>query len=250
MQNCMALFLVALALVLPACDKHRLDKQQIEAAWNDYRSAGDKRDGEFVASVMSQESINRYGRLLKLALDAPAKECKKFTPTDLLEIANMRMHYTRKDLSKLDGRSWVVQSVNDGQWDTLEADWKLTAIKIGPKGDTAAGVIRNPKAEAEHRSAVLADNMLGRTRKSPLLRGSTQVLANDEPPRTYPASFDKAGENWKFQESAILADIDKELIDVAKQYKIPVIELVTAIVTKNQDSDLEAAMKIWEPMPK
>ena len=69
-----------------------------------------------------------------------------------------------------------------------------------------------------------------------------------ESPPTFAAAFVKDGDLWKFDETAMLPDLDKEILQGAKDEQVSVRDFI-AMQTSQQD-DPKKALKIWEPMKK
>jgi hypothetical protein len=69
-----------------------------------------------------------------------------------------------------------------------------------------------------------------------------------EKPPTYPATFLKEGDAWKYDELSTLAEYDKELVAASKADRMSVRDYVT--VLSSDEPDMRRALLIWEPMKK
>jgi hypothetical protein len=237
------MLVVILGLVLPltACGKHGQDKRDIALGWESYRAAAESGDGATASAALSKSAHEFYGRLIKLAPDAPAAECWKLRPIEMLELAGMRTSYTRKDLKSMSGAAYVTRTIKDHHWGTYDSEWKLRDIRVNDAGDSATAVICNPQAESDYRTKKIVGNLTRSTRR--MSRG----MIPDAPP-TFPAAFVKEGDSWKYDETATLAGQNQELIDGAREEGVSVRDYVTMLAT--DEYDMKKALKIWDPMNK
>ena len=231
--------ILALVILLPltCCDKQPPDKRAIAAAWDNFVKANDEHNGAAAAALVSKGTIDHYTKLLKVGLDAPAKQCWELRPTEMAEVLKMRNRFTRTELKSIDGKGYVLIKASRG-WATDDDDtWKLTDIQITEGKATA--MIYNPEVEA----AFAKEKSLGI-----LSRRRTFGPKPEKPPR-YPLALVKEVENWKIDETSTHAAQDEEIKSMARETRMSVRDFLMAVEEFNADSD-KLSMSIWEPMKK
>jgi hypothetical protein len=226
-------------ILLSACDKNAAEKKVIQAHWESYRAAAEAREGLTAAAMLSKPTLDMYTRLIKVALDAPAEQCWQLKPTEMLEVASMRTNYTRADIKFLSGLGYAGRAIKDGNWGVYDSEWKLRDIRISPDGTSATAVICNPAAESEYKTKKFVGGLSRRGRR---------MSGDLEKPPTYPATFLKEGDAWKYDELSTLAEYDKELVAASKADRMSVRDYVT--VLSSDEPDMRRALLIWEPMKK
>lgn len=133
-----AVLAVAALLFVPAgCDDAR---EEVELTWQELNTTAARRDGEGFARLLSPESVGHFDRLIKVALDAPYAKTQRLPVRERYEILRMRNRMKRKDLSKMDGRAWVVHAVNQG-WYGGSEDTVLKIGRIRTSGNSATADI-------------------------------------------------------------------------------------------------------------
>ncbi len=111
-RNFAVLAAVLALLVVPAgCDESR---EEVELTWQELNTTAARSDGEGFANLLAPESFQHFDRIIKLALDAPYDKTLRLPVAERREILRMRNRMKRKDLSKMDGRAWVVHAVSQG----------------------------------------------------------------------------------------------------------------------------------------
>ncbi len=130
---------VAIILACAACGAgcDQSDRSAIRDTVRHMDALTDGGDGEGAAALIAPESFAYYDRLVKLALDASAKEVWALPAGDQSEILRMRNRLSRKELGAMDGRGWVVHSIKQGWWRDEES-WDAGRIKV--RGNSATGV--------------------------------------------------------------------------------------------------------------
>jgi hypothetical protein len=124
-RNFAVLAAVLVLLVVPAgCDESR---EEVELTWQELNTTAARRDGEGFASLLAPESFQHFDRIIKIALDAPYDKTSRLPVGERYEMLRMRNRMKRKDLSKMDGRAWVVHAVSQGWYGGSEE----TVLKIG-----------------------------------------------------------------------------------------------------------------------
>lgn len=233
--------ILALTLIVPlaACDKHAKDKKEIQSSWGAYRDAAKNGDGATAAGLMSKSTIDFYARLVKLAPDATSSQCMALKPTEMVQVADLREHYTRKELANLSGEAYIARSIKEGRWGTYDPTWRLKNIVVSTDGATATATICDPDAESDYRQRKLIGTYNRTARR--MNRGT------DAPP-TFPAAFVKVGDIWKYDETVTLADQDKDLMQAARDEGLQLHQYVAANFTDAIDP--KDAVKIWQPMKK
>ncbi len=130
--------LAAIALFMPlaACDEAA---EEIELTLAELENAAASRNGEGFARGLAPESFQHYDRLIKFALDGKYEQVLKLPHEERLDILIMRNRSTRKELSKMDGRAWVVHFVNQGWHEgVLPPEEYVDRKIITSRGNTAS----------------------------------------------------------------------------------------------------------------
>lgn len=91
------------------------EREQIEATFEEISQAATRGDGEAFVRLLAPESFAHYDTLIQMALNGKAVQVAALPLTDRAEIVMMRNRMTRKELSAMDGRSWLVHAVRN-QW--------------------------------------------------------------------------------------------------------------------------------------
>jgi hypothetical protein len=233
-----------LAVALGGCDKHSLEKQAINATWDKLAAA---QTGAQQADLLSKSTIDYYTRVIKNALDSPAKDVLSYPPNDQRIILRIRHRCKRSELRTINGRGLVILEAERG-WDGENAidpeEWSLTNIRVaedanGVATGRATAEIYNPDWEAEYRSSSFARS---------LSRSSRRLTQAVEKPPRYPIDFVNEGGEWKIDEIAAFTQVDKEITDTAKKLKMSVKDFLERL---EEDQSGEPVPKdIWGPMKK
>lgn len=113
-SRALAAAVLVLCTALPACD-HAME--DIERTLTELEMAANRHDGEGFARWLAPESFQHYDRLIKIALDGNSRQIEVLPMSERYDVLVMRNRSTRKELSKMDGRAWVVHIVNQGWLD-------------------------------------------------------------------------------------------------------------------------------------
>ena len=100
----------------------------------------------------------------------------------------------------------------------------------------------------QHGQAVKLSDFRAKKFVGAFSRTARRINRTMESPPTFAAAFVKDGDLWKFDETAMLPDLDKEIVQGAKDEQVSVRDFI-ALQTSQQD-DPKQALKIWEPMKK
>jgi hypothetical protein len=90
------------------------DEDALLAAWREYRSCLVSRDGKRALAVVTQESIDEYGRQLTLALKATRDEVRELDLLDRYTVLMLRARVSPERLRNLDGRSTLALAIDRG----------------------------------------------------------------------------------------------------------------------------------------
>jgi hypothetical protein len=233
---------VSVCAFAQGCDKHAAEKQAIRGTWDRIATAT---KGAEQADLLSKGTIDYYTRIIRNALDSPSKDVLSYPPYDQRVILRIRHRCKRSELRTINGRGLVILEVERG-WDAQNSidpeEWQLTNIRVDESGGRASAQIYNPAWEAEYRSSSFARS---------LSRSSRRLAGGVEKPPRYPIEFVREGEGageWKIDETAAFAQIDKEIAGTAKKLRMSVRDFLMAI--EEDESGEAVPMSIWEPMKK
>ncbi len=139
-KNLAVLAAVLALLVVPAgCDESR---EEIELTWQEVNTTASQHDGEGFARLLAPESFQHFDRIIKLALDAPYDKTVRLPVSERYDILMMRNRTTRKELSKMDGRAWIVHAVSQGWYEGEDdAEFELKIGQIRARGNSATADI-------------------------------------------------------------------------------------------------------------
>lgn len=233
------LFILVLLLMLPltGCDKQAPAKREVRAAWDAYVKANEELRGQDAAALLSKNTHDHYTKLLKNALDMPAKQCWELPPTQMYEICKIRNRFKKSEVKGIDGKGYLIISGTRG-WNTDDdPGWSLTNIRINDTRATAE--IYHPEWESEYNQQRVARALSRRARLGSRI---------DKPPR-YPIELAKEGDAWKIDETSAHARQDQELRDLAKESRMSVRDFIMELEAMNTDQD-KLPFTVWEPMKK
>jgi hypothetical protein len=141
-RNLAVLAAVLALLVVPAgCDESR---EEIELTWQEVNTTASQRNGEGYARLLAPESFQHFDRIIKIALDAPYEKTQRLPVSERYDMLMMRNRMTRKELSKMDGRAWVVHAVSQGWYQEsgdVAAELRLKIGNIRARGNSATADI-------------------------------------------------------------------------------------------------------------
>lgn len=133
------LFLMAFLAVLPACGKDPREAE-IMAVYKAYSHAAHVRDGKAALEILTAPSVEAYGPLLKIALDASEEQVRALAPAQKLEVLRMRHRSTRSQLSKLDPPGFVRFATDQGWYSAVDPDQEFVLTDLDIHDDWAVGV--------------------------------------------------------------------------------------------------------------
>ncbi len=232
-------FLLVLLLMLPlsGCDKQAPAKREVRAAWDAYVKANEEHRGQDAAALVTKNTIEHYTKLLKTALDMPAKDVWNLPPTQMSEILKIRNRFKKSEVKGIDGKGYLIIAGSRG-WNTdSDPEWTLTDIRIND--ERASASIYNPEWESEYNKQRALRALARRARMGSRI---------EKPPR-YPVELRKEGEVWKVDETSMHARVDQELKDLAKESRMSVRDMLMEIEGFLTDQE-KIPMSVWEPMKK
>lgn len=120
--------------VLLASGCNQEEKQAIRETTRLVDELTDAAKGEEAVALFAPEAIEHFGRLVRFALDAPAVQVQSLPVSDQMHVLMMRNRMTRKELSPLDGRGWLIHAINKEWWFDPES-WEARDIRL--RGNSA-----------------------------------------------------------------------------------------------------------------
>jgi len=228
----MALFLVS------GCDKHAQDKKLISDAWDSYHNGNVDHKGDQVAKVLSQKSMDRYTRLLKIALEAPKTKTLDLPPSDMEEVLKMRHRLKRSEYRNIDGKAYLILATNKGFYEDDDPTWKLTEIKIA--ADRGTATVYNPEWEKAANSSGFARSLTGS-------RYRAAGIGLDQKPPRYSVDLVKEGGDWKIDEPSMIEWWDKRRRAEAKEARMSMRDFLMAEEMERTGEDVP--MSIWDAKP-
>ena len=141
----LSLVAVLAALVfLAGCDSRAEDRGALVDVMEAIDDCNNRADGKAILELVTRESVERYGELVRLGLDGTREEVLTRGPNDQLEILRMRARAKRSELEKLSPRQYVAFATSRGWYRQPESDRGTTSlreIRFGPSGATAEPVL-------------------------------------------------------------------------------------------------------------
>lgn len=208
------LFLACSLLFLTACDNHARDKRDIADVYGDIERCNNAKDGKTVVELLTSDTFRRYERLIKLGLDGSPDEVKALPPNDKFEVLLMRLMASREDISKLDGRGYVIFATSKGWYITPPSERSVdfvTKIKISSSGNDAHGQLVSDGYRTDVR-----------------------------------LHFVKEGGSWRFDETAAVADYDDAIRRHCSAERISVDKFVFDWLEEQTGKPVPNS--IWHPM--
>jgi len=102
------------SVTAPTSNAPTTEQDALLAAWQEYRSCLVNRDGKRALGVVTQESIDEYGRQLTLALKATRDEVRELDLLDRYTVLMLRARVSPERLRNLDGRSTLALAIDRG----------------------------------------------------------------------------------------------------------------------------------------
>jgi len=118
------------------CEDTEREQQAIRECAADLADGIANRNGEKVANRMTNSSIQLYERLLPIARKGTRAQLLSLPVGERAEAIGMRYGNSRIKLSKANGRAWVVEAVNAGEFEVGECSPE-TLGKVTVEGDFA-----------------------------------------------------------------------------------------------------------------
>jgi hypothetical protein len=227
--------LMCVLLGAAGCDKAADQRKQVQATWDAMKAACENQDGQAALKVYTEGTFEHYGKIVRMGLDGKGDAVFAAGPSAVMEIANMRVKSTRKQLEGLDGRGYVAFAVTEGWWNDSLNDLAIKDIKIS--GDFADATMYNPALEKEYREQKFQQAFSRRSRFGKV----------DKPPE-YPVKFVRENDGWKFDELSVLPHWDKEILAASNEERQSLRDFVMDQLREDVEKDIP--MSVWEPMKK
>jgi len=109
-----ALIALTCALSVLGCKDTRREQQAIEECAKALADGINTKNGEMVASRLSQSTLSFYDRLLPIARKGTRAQVLALPSGERAEVIGMRYVMSKADLDKTTGRGWVVAGVTVG----------------------------------------------------------------------------------------------------------------------------------------
>jgi hypothetical protein len=136
MHRRLALVLTALALTRPL---RAGDAEDVRAAFDVYRAALLKNDGDACAAVVDRGTIAYYQRMRNLAVRGTSLQVRKLPIMDKLIVLRMRHQVPLARLEAMDGRAALAHGVTEG-WIGKESVGNASLGAVEVRGTRAAAV--------------------------------------------------------------------------------------------------------------
>ncbi len=122
-----AVVCVLLASMLMAGCGDGKEKKAVMDAFDTYVAALGRRDGQTAASMLTEDSLKTYDKILAHAQRTPREALLKLPLSTALEVVNIRLNAKPEELAGLDGRAFYILATNKG-WFPSEY-WSLHAAR-------------------------------------------------------------------------------------------------------------------------
>lgn len=132
-----AALLALLLALLSGCDAHAEDKAAIRLTMRQIEDANLASDGQMAASLFTAKSIERYPRLIQLAIHGTRSQLEALDAWDLDEVLRIRLLGNRKDYENLGAREYVAYATSKG-WYVLPDYEYVELDRIAVNGDTGS----------------------------------------------------------------------------------------------------------------
>ena len=109
------LLLAVLAIVQASCQNEGTDqKASIRICFDGYKKAILAQDGTSAKLFVDKNTIDYYGKMRDLALNAPEEKVRKLSTIDKLMVLTIRHRIPAKDIDGMNGESLFVHGVEQG----------------------------------------------------------------------------------------------------------------------------------------
>lgn len=211
------LVLVSTLCFATGCDPHAQDRADIRKVTDDLARAYRDGDGDAAVKLVTQESLDHYGKLVKLALDGKPDEVKKLPPNDKFEVLNLRARCTRKQLQGMGGAAYQKFVTKEGWWSSPDIEsW--------------------------------TQNMIGLRIASDGLSATTPLFIDKRHRTDHTLRWQKVSGLWRFDELATRPFVDELVTDEAEFLGMSVDQLIISAI--EEDIGKSVGDGIWNPMPK
>jgi hypothetical protein len=189
------------------------EAKAVRASFANYKKAILSKDGKTAAGLIDSETLAFYGKLLALAISAPAAEVHKQSAGSRLFILQTRHHVSLSVMKGMDGRTLVAWGINKG-WIGANAK-RIDIGDITVAGDHAAGP--------------------GKVRD-----------------RTVPFNWSlrKEGGVWKLNLLALFPMAEAAMEKVAKRGGMSVDDLIMQAIKTTSKDGKKVTPALWEPPKK
>lgn len=213
---CAVLVLVMTPAFVGGCDKHAEDKKAIQAVIDIHARANEGKDGNTIATILSDNTFQHYERVLRLALDGTKAEVAALQASDRLEVGRIRVRGKRSVLEKMTGKQYAVWATNQGWYSFGDGSAEgvegieLTDFKFAPP-DTAYARPRTGETEM----GMVGLRMRRKEKKSP-----------------FKYTFIKQADGWKYDETSAYEHWSSELDEIAAANRMDTDGLIIELLTE------------------
>lgn len=202
-----------ISFVLAGCEQRTQDKAQIKRVFADFETCNNSSDGPGAVAALASDTLDRYGELVKLALNGTPEQVRALGPMEMYEIVIMRFRGSRAELAKLDGPGYVDFAVSRGWW-------------VIPAEDRSADTLEDIAFKGPNEASAM--------------------LVSDGERTQIRVRFVKEDGAWKLDEFSQAAGIDKNIRRAAREEGMSQSEFIVAELEERLGKDIPGT--VWEPM--
>lgn len=209
---------VKVLVLSSGCDKHREERAAIKQCLRDLSTAYQNRNGHQASELVTQGSLDYYGKLLKVALDGKREEVQAMNAFDQFEILTIRLKSSRASLKGLDGRGYQTFTTDQNWWSAPDYEgesWadSMSTLQIDEQATKAWCYITEGFKRTPFRM-----------------------------------EFEKTNGKWRLNELTVREYFADAMKKEADSRRMPLDRfLLTAL---REEHDVPVTPKIWDPMPK
>jgi hypothetical protein len=169
--------LSVLVIVLFSFGCGKDERQAIQTAWDDYQSAILAKDGQKAVVLINQASIDYYGRLKKLIIEAGPDEIRDLPFIDKAGIASVRASMDLRYLQQLTPEQFFMYGVQQGQFGDQSMQ-TVTIEDIEVDGDHASAAFVGKGVKGPFRYEFTKEGGFWKHDLTALMNGAGDALKN------------------------------------------------------------------------